>query len=313
MNRIVKIGWFIGGILIILLSYFSFQHKDENPPIESLSLEPFAQEIASEAESIFSQIIPIKSKPYSDSLGQLIRNEKWYFLSYKNDHLAHWNSNKIFIDPTILNNPSFPIRYTFGDDIYIVFKSQTSFLAYRIVNGGKVNSRLIKFDKSFQNKLILQDNIPLMDGQISLKAQHKDAYKGAFLVISLFTSFLFLILFLFHGKKEQNWMHLDTLIIIGINLLVFYNLKIPFDDYFFLSNQNFNSLSNEHLLTILFIHLISVIQISVSLIYIFKKVQRPLVGPIIIGVLLFSLDFFYQSQHQYHHPYQNTIRFWTIN
>ena len=292
MNRIVKIGWFIGGILIILLSYFSFQHKDENPPIESLSLEPFAQEIASEAESLFSQIIPKKSKPYSDSLGQLIRNEKWYFLSYKNDHLAHWNSNKIFIDPTILNNPSFPIRYTFGDDIYIVFKSQTSFLAYRIVNGGRVNSRLIKFDKSFQNKLILQDNIPLMDGQISLKAQHKDAFKGAFLVISLFTSFLFLILFLFHGKKEQNWMHLATLIIIGINLLVFYNLKIPFDDYFFLSNQNFSTLSNEHLLTILFIHLISIIQISVSLIYIFKKVQRPLVGPIIIGVLLFSLDFF---------------------
>ncbi len=137
MNRIVKIGWFIGGILIILLSYFSFQHKDENPPIESLNLEPFAQEIASEAESIFSQIIPKNSKPYSDSLGQLIRNEKWYFLSYKNDHLAHWNSNKIFIDPTILNNTSFPIRYTFGDDIYIVFKSQTSFLAYRIVNGGR--------------------------------------------------------------------------------------------------------------------------------------------------------------------------------
>lgn len=56
MSRVVKIGWFIGGLLIVLLSYFSLQHKDETPPIQSLSLEPFAQEIATEAELIFNQI-----------------------------------------------------------------------------------------------------------------------------------------------------------------------------------------------------------------------------------------------------------------
>ena len=87
MNRIVKIGWFIGGILIILLSYFSFQHKDENPPIESLSLEPFAQEIASEAESLFSQIIPKKSKPYSKAktLPTPFKRLNW---------LIHWSTRK---------------------------------------------------------------------------------------------------------------------------------------------------------------------------------------------------------------------------
>ena len=292
MSRVVKIGWFIGGLLIVLLSYFSLQHKDETPPIQSLSLEPFAQEIAPEAELIFNQISSTNSKSYTDSIGQLIRDEKWYYLSYKNKRLNHWNSNKILIDPTVLNNRSFPIRYTFGDDIYVVFKSESSFLGYRIVNGNKVNSRLVKFDKAFQNKLILADNIPIMDNKISLKTQHRDAYKGTFLVISLFTSFLFLILFLFHAKREQNLMHLATLIVVGINLLVFYNLKISYHDYFFLSNQNFNTLSNEHLLTILFIHLISIILISVSLIYIFRKYKRPLTGSIIIGVLVFSLDFF---------------------
>ena len=219
MSRVVKIGWFIGGLLIVLLSYFSLQHKDETPPIQSLSLEPFAQEIATEAELIFNQISSTNSKSYTDSIGQLIRDEKWYYLSYKNKRLNHWNSNKIFIDPTVLNNRSFPIRYTFGDDIYVVFKSESSFLGYRIVNGNKVNSRLVKFDKAFQNKLILDDNIPILDNKIILKTQHRDAYKGTFLVISLFTSFLFLILFLFHAKREQNLMHIATLIVVGINLL----------------------------------------------------------------------------------------------
>ena len=292
MNRIIKIGWLVGGVLIFLLSYFSFQHNDENSQTEFLDLNLFAKEIATEAEDLFEQILPNKSRIYSDSLGKIIRNEKWYFLSYQKGELTHWNSNKISLNPTIFDIKSFPIRYTFGDDIYILFKSNTSFLAYRIVNGGRVSPRLIKFDKSFRNKLILYDNIPLMDGQLRLTAQQKDAFQGALLVISLFISFLFLFLFLYHGRKEQNLMHLATLIIIGINLLVFYNLSIPFNDYFFLSNQNFDSLSNEHLLTILFIHLISVILISVSLIYIFRKIRTQLVEPIIIGILLFCLDFF---------------------
>ena len=233
-----------------------------------------------------------ESMVYSDSLGQIIRSEKWYFLSFQKSELTHWNSNKISLHPSIYDIKKFPIRYTYGDDIYILFKSNTSFLAYRIVNGGRVSPKLIKFDKSFRNKLILSDNISIMDGQIRLTAQQKDAFQGALLVISLFISFLFLFLFLYHGRKEQDLMHLATLIIIGINLLVFYNLGIPFDDYFFLSNQNFDSLSNEHLLTILFIHLISVILISVSLIYVFRKIKTQLIEPIIIGILLFCLDFF---------------------
>ena len=76
MNRIIKIGWLIGGVLIFLLSYFSFQHNDENSQTEFLDLDPFAKEIATEAEDLFEQILPNKSRTYSDSLGKIVRNEK---------------------------------------------------------------------------------------------------------------------------------------------------------------------------------------------------------------------------------------------
>ena len=46
MNRIIKIGWLMGGVLIFLLFYFSFQHNDENSHTEFLDLDPFAKEIA---------------------------------------------------------------------------------------------------------------------------------------------------------------------------------------------------------------------------------------------------------------------------
>ena len=83
MNRIIKIGWLMGGVLIFLLSYFSFQHNDENSHTEFLDLDPFAKEIATEAEDLFEQIMTDKSMVYSDSLGQIIRSEKWYFLSFQ--------------------------------------------------------------------------------------------------------------------------------------------------------------------------------------------------------------------------------------
>lgn len=292
MSRLLKIGWLIGGSLILFLSYLSINHTAQNQSPEIVDLQPFAENLSLEAQEIFSQLLPVRFHSKSDSLAQDISSDKWYFLSYKGNELVYWNSNKLSIDSSVLERKTFPIRYSYGDDIYLIFKKNASFLAYRIINGEIVSPRLVKFNNSLQNKLIDNDYVQDTTDILTLKVRSRDTYRGIFIVLSLLGSFLFLILFLFHGKAEENLMHLATIFIIGINLLMFFTLEIPFHDYFFLSNQNFDTLSQEHLLTILFIHLISIILIGFSLIHSLKRIDTHFIDFITITLLLFCLDFF---------------------
>lgn len=291
MNKITKVVWIIGVVLIATFSFFCLQPNIKNPTYESIDLNSFAQELYSEANEIFNNITPIQFNTREDSIAQDLKKDKWYLLSYSNRKLTYWNSNKLSFDSSIFSQQKFPIRYTFGDDIYLVFKQRNSFLAYRIVNGGEICPRLINYNIAFKNKIINTSLVKETTSDLFILAKQKNTHKNQIFIFTIILILLFLGLFFYHLKQKQFGMYATTLCVLFINFLLFIALHLPFKDYFFISINSYDVLTNDQLLFIIFIHLITVTLVTLSIINVINNIHKPLTKPIIISILLFNLDF----------------------
>ena len=293
MKTVVQIAWVLGivvvAILVAKLSYKDVAKSD----IQLLDVAPFLLELAKESDELYAELAPIGFDQASHPRAVQLRKDRWYILGIEQGNLTYWNSNKVGIDTSILALEQYPVLYRFGDDVYAVFKkSTTNYFAFRLANDGKIHPRLAKHADSFSNKQLAAKALAQEIRGYILPFQTEKRTKRTFLNLALAGSFIFIFLALWYAKTKKIWMYAASALVIGINVLTYFCVHLPVQDYFLIAADSISNMSVLQLNVILYIHLLSLVAGSLLLFSILKIIPK-LASAFLLSIgVLFLADFF---------------------
>jgi two-component system nitrogen regulation sensor histidine kinase NtrY len=293
LKTALQIAWIIGIFATAILVGKLTSRDAVNSDSELLDVAPFLLELEKESDELFKELSPIGFDQPSHQKAISLRKKRWYILGTERGSLSYWNSNKIGIDTSILTLEHYPALYQYGDDLYAVFKkSLTKYFAFRLANDGKIHPRLTKHSDKFSNKYLLDTELKKEAIGSILPFQTIKRTKHAFLNLALFCSFIFICLTLWYAKIEHIGLYVTSTIVVGINVLTYYCVQLPLNDYFLVAADRISDMSGLQLNVILYIHLISLVALSLSLFSILKKLPK-LANALLLTIgILFLADFF---------------------
>ena len=104
----------------MVLAYTTYNLKQTDLEHATVDLTEFQYELESESEEIAASIEEISFESNSD-LASKLKKERWYIVKVENGKEVYWNSNKVSFDSAVLIQKKYPIYYTYGDDVYLLF------------------------------------------------------------------------------------------------------------------------------------------------------------------------------------------------
>lgn len=260
MKKARQIAWIVGFALVIILSVkLSTGHSAESKP-ELIDVAPFLAELQAESDVLFQELIPIGFDQKSHAKALELRKKRWYILQTKNKNLSYWNSNKLSIDSSTLATQQYPLLYRFGDDVYSIFKKNTStYFAFRLANDGTIHPRLAQHSKAFSHKQLVESVLPTQLASTILPFKTKKRTQRVFLNIALLASFIFLALALWYINDNIPLMYAACSATILVNVATFFYVQLPFTSYFLIASESIASMSVLQLNVMLYIHLASLV------------------------------------------------------
>jgi two-component system nitrogen regulation sensor histidine kinase NtrY len=293
LKRVLLIAWVAGVALAAILAMKLAGNDAAEPEIELLDIAPFIAELEQESDELFTELAPIGFDQSSHNKALELRKERWYILSIEAGKLTYWNSNKVGIDTTVLSAPHYPILYLFGDDLYAVFqKSHETYFSFRLANEGQIHARLAQHASVFNNKHLIEDQLPDHLTSTILPFQTIKRTQGAFLNLALICSFLFLFFALWYANERNLLMYVAAIAVIIINILTYFYLKLPLIDYFFIASESMTDMSPLQLNVTLYIHLASLVAGCLLVFSLVKKLPKMLSVFLLSLGVVFLADFF---------------------
>ncbi|MFT6745546.1 MAG: hypothetical protein ACJAR8_002110, partial [Bacteroidia bacterium] len=293
MKRVLLIAWVAGVALAAILAMKLAGNDAAEPEIELLDIAAFIEELEQESDQLFTELSPIGFDQASHAKALELRKERWYILSIDAGTLTYWNSNKVGIDTTVLSAPHYPILYLFGDDLYAVFqKSHETYFSFRLANEGQIHARLAQHASVFNNKHLIEDQLPDHLTSTVLPFQTIKRTQGAFLNLALICSFLFLFFALWYANERNLLMYVAAIAVIIINILTYFYLKLPLIDYFFIASESMTDMSTLQLNVTLYIHLASLVAGCLLVFSLVKKLPKMLSVFLLSLGVVFLADFF---------------------
>ncbi|NNJ54929.1 MAG: hypothetical protein HKP14_02285, partial [Bacteroidia bacterium] len=293
MKKVALISWLIIAFLIIGIVITGSSKKEDQGGNHAIDLSEFIQELESESENIFSDIIPISFGSEQAKKAHDLRKKKWYVISFENKKEVYWNSNKLSFDSTILNHSIFPTFYYFGDDLYSVFKyTSDDFLSFRIANDGKLHQRLIDFYPELKHARL---NHEKQEGNIQpiepLGYSYEKSSYSRTLYLGLLASFLLLFLGLYYLRNNNPIQYIVLALMVVLNIVVYKYSPYSFEEFYLLKSNAFTLLQNNIVLLLLYVHLTGLIFITATLYHLIRELRDEISIPLLSIGLFFIADF----------------------
>jgi two-component system nitrogen regulation sensor histidine kinase NtrY len=298
LKSIVKITWFVAGILFVALvvSYIVDFENSYNPS-KSADISSFVEELEDESNDIFNSILPINFNSNKLDEAKKLKKQKWYLVVGNKNQTRFWNSNKISLDSSVFENQVFPSFYQFGDDVYCIFKKDDAYLAFRIANDGKLHQRVLNHNKELKDYRLSTEK----SASIWPIAPMQFEYSGIngnlkiWLTFELTFILFFLLLLYLREKDRLGFLTAGLILLANIGLSLFSGLT--FKEYYLLSASSFTQPNETQLLLLLFIHITTGLAILISLVTALRNYRNSIYFIGISVVLFFASDLLLDLGH----------------
>ncbi|MEY2924340.1 MAG: hypothetical protein RLZZ337_888 [Bacteroidota bacterium] len=293
MKKLLHIAWIASALLIIgvLITRFTIDARP-NTYEQVLDISSFVDKLEQESEQIFDAILPVAFNTSNAQKAMELADKKWYLITLENGYEVFWNSNKINLDTTLLQSSEFPCFYSFGDDVYTVFKrDERNYLLFRIANDGLLSSRLVKAYPRLDRFKLVVDKETENPWEI---APLVFAYQGnqftTTLWFSLLASAILFFLALLYLKNNSRFIALPVVVLVGLNLLVLRLSPYAKEDFYLMRSTAFFALDETKALLLLCIHLLTLAGFVFTAVYYLKRISRDwAILPLVI-ILVFASD-----------------------
>lgn len=295
MKKGVIILWTFLVISALGMIAWAVTHINANNKDSTVSLEPLVANLQEEADQLFSEYLPLDFKTENAERAMSLTKKRWYLYARSDDKTVYWNSNKVNLDSAIENNTEYPVYFSYGDDSYVVFDNgNDAYLAFRIANEGKLHSRVIQaFPELSNKKLVDQNQLQLKPPNTPLTFITVNRESGLYWWFQLALCIAGIFLILYYFSKDSFvfiWISLGLAI---ANIISYYYLGTSFKDFYFLTIESFQNISDKELTLRLFIHILGASSITLTLIFLLGKLPSLLGSIGQFTLLFFSLDFIY--------------------
>lgn len=304
MKEAVKITWALAGIIALHLGFLAFKNSGEKLAIQTQDISAFVNLLGKESETYFETTKDISFEDDNEFASKL-KKKKWYLLKYNSTTPTYWNSNKISLDSTVLNNSTFPKLYVYGDDAYAVFKKDKSYLAFRLANDGVLHPRLVKAYPNLKNYGMVYN----MDNNETLtqRFSYKSAVSSQTIFEGVLLASLLLILFLLYYKQRDLKYTIPVGLLLLLNLISYWLSGMEAHNYLLLNSEAFTLLSPEALIGITLLHLFTLFALFILLLEALKLLPERFSVILISAGLFFITDLIIDLAHRF--AYDSSISF----